>query len=258
MGTTSTPNKGLVMPDDIGEAAPNWTDQWQANAAKLDKTINKITRNVYTANDTWTKPAGLMYAEVEVQGGGGAGGGAAATAASQYALGAGGCAGGYTRKLFAAADLGATESVVVGAGGTGVSGAAGNNGASSTFDVLTGAGGAGGSICTANGTGQNTVTPTPTAGGAGSGGDVNVTGGVGSAGLGLTQGQASGNGGDSYFAGGGTGQRVQASAHAATGAAGTLGAGGGGSSNRESQTARVGGAGGTGVVIVTNYISDAG
>jgi hypothetical protein len=63
--------------------------------------------NVYEVGDspaTWTKPTGLKYVVVKVQGGGG-------TSASD----AGGGGGGYSEKLIAAASLGATETVTIGA-----------------------------------------------------------------------------------------------------------------------------------------------
>ena len=63
------------------------------------------TMRVYTSSGTWTKPAGLVYARVRVQGPGGA---------SQLGYGGGG---GYAESLILAADLDATESYVIGTSG---------------------------------------------------------------------------------------------------------------------------------------------
>ncbi len=127
----------------------------------------------FTANGTWTKPSGLRAVMVEVVGGGGAGGGAAATTAN-HTKGAGGGAGGYARKLWQASEVGSTMTVTVGAGGTGVSGAAGNAGGNSSIVSLVG-------TVTANGGGGGPVAAAATtsfginggSGGTATGGDVN-------------------------------------------------------------------------------------
>src|SRR3990172_11513514 len=77
---------------------------------------------VYVANDTWTKPAGLKRVKVTVLAGGAGGGG---TAMGTNQAGAAGGAGGCSIKTIEAASLGATETVTVGAAGAG--GTAGNN-----------------------------------------------------------------------------------------------------------------------------------
>lgn len=91
----------------------------------------------------WTKPAGAMAVEVICVGGGGGGGGGSRGNASTVQSGGGGGGGGaYSRKVFRAADLGATENLVVGAAGasgagaTVADGADGGNGAASTFGTV--------------------------------------------------------------------------------------------------------------------------
>ena len=69
-----------------------------------------VQRQIFTSSGTWTKPAGLLYADIEVVGGGGAG---AVSGTDGY----GGGGGGYARVLEAAGDLGATETVTVAAAG---------------------------------------------------------------------------------------------------------------------------------------------
>lgn len=63
--------------------------------------------------NTWTKPAGLKYIEVEMVGGGG--GNKAEAGDSGYETGGGG--GGYSKKIYSASELSSTEQVICGAGG---------------------------------------------------------------------------------------------------------------------------------------------
>lgn len=205
---------------------------------------------IYEADDTWTKPAGLKFVEVLVIAGGGGGGGAVATDAVEISVGSGGGAGGASQKKIAAASLGATVAVTVGAGGAGGSGAAGSNGNDSSF----------GAHCSATkGLGGGHIADTTTvdqgipggAGGLGLGGDLNMKGGEGysSWGIGSSLGRVfAGHGGNSFLSGGGIGNKRT------TGGAGLYGAGGGGVAKDASQAGTVaGGAGGTGIVIVKEY-----
>lgn len=97
---------------------------------KLDG-IGIANRQVFDASGTWTKPAGLSADQlvlIELWGGGG--GGRNSTASS------GGGGGAYVRAIVTVGQLGATESVTIGAGGA-VNAAGGN----STFAGLTALGG---------------------------------------------------------------------------------------------------------------------
>lgn len=73
----------------------------------------------FTANGTWTKPNG-NYTLVELWGAGAGAGSGERNALASYRNGGGGGGGGaYRRWLFKTSDLGATETVTIGAGGTG-------------------------------------------------------------------------------------------------------------------------------------------
>lgn len=122
---------------------------------------------VYTADDTWTKPEGLQYVLVWIVGGGGGGGGAT----GDYRNGGGGAGGGGSFERIDASDLGANETVTIGAAGA--AGATGNNaggtgGTTSLGALISATGGTGG-------VGSST-TNTRAAGGTGTGGDLNIAG----------------------------------------------------------------------------------
>jgi hypothetical protein len=214
------------------------------------------TTQTFTANGTWNKPAGLLWARIKVQGGGGAGGGAAATGASQISVGGGGQGGHYSEVICNASDLGSSESITVGAGGVAVSGGTGGTGGTSSVGTLVSAtGGDGGSAMSAGNT------STATGGGTGSGTfggslltkRMNRNGGDGHNGYrdGSTIGIA-GHGGDSALSGG---RRASPTDNNAGGNGYTYGGGGSGARNNASQSARSGGDGGAGIVIIEEYYS---
>jgi hypothetical protein len=160
---------------------------------KLDVSVMPISPVVRTylvgvSPATWTKPAGLKYITVEVQAGGGSSGGTNSNT-NQSTGGAG--AGGYSRKTIAAATLGATETVTIGAGGTAPgTDTDGNDGGSSSFGAHATASGGGKSLKENSGGGG---------GGVGASGDVNLSGESGWSGIGVVATMQSGPGGKSLF-----------------------------------------------------------
>ncbi len=194
---------------------------------------------IFTASGTYTKPAGLVRAEVIVIGSGGGGGGVNNNSAN----GAGGRGGGgMAMELIEAASIGATETVTINNAGTGGSAGGGNGtaGGSVSFGALlsaTGGAAGDGSSGTAN-------TGNSAAGGVGSGGDLNISGGIGNGG----DKDSGGAGGSTYFGGGGKGG--DPGTVGSTG--GNYGSGGGGG-GKHSGTAPAGGDGAKGVVLVREY-----
>jgi hypothetical protein len=213
--------------------------------------VDGVDQNNAANTIDWTKPTGLKFVVVEVQGGGGAGSGAAATSGTQYSGGAGGGGGCYARKKVLAASLGATETVTVGAAGAGGTGAGGNGGNSSFGAHCTANGGTGGSA-------QGAITSTSVVGATGGNGSSTGTGDFihpgqgGEVGTNIAShanGYMSGGGGNSRLGSGGKGNFSNNGGQAGSG----YGGGGGAASNALSQSARNGGAGSAGIVIVHEY-----
>lgn len=203
-------------------------------AGQLDPSFTKTpTVQVFTANGTYTAPAGLKYAIIELVGGGSAGNGSA-----------GGCGAAYIKKLLSAATIGASQTVTIGAGGaSSADNTTQNPGNDTTFGAL---------LTAAKG---GLTTP-----GAASGGDVNIDGGQAS--LQTTDAQPSGGaafytgcGGDSFM---GHGNKIMQSVNPTgsivNGNTGTgYGCGGGGGLSTSFGNHSNNGAGKGGICIVTEF-----
>lgn len=240
--------KGLVPAPAAGDAAAEKFLRADGAWAAPEPTGRLSEVRIYTANDTWTKPAGLSFVIVEVLGAGGGGGGADQDG-SNSGTGGGGGAGGYSRKKIPAAALGATETVTIGALGAG--GAAGNNagatgGASSFGAHATANGGVGGSSTAP----ASSATVIGGAGGAAADGDTNIQGQSGGGGMrSSTTIALPGEGGSTPYGNGARGKN-NAAVNASTG----YGAGGAGAASTTGGSDRAGGDGTAGLVIVYEYL----
>lgn len=247
--TVNSGNGAWVLIECTGGAlqVPNAT-QPQHAVALGQATGRLLNIQIFNSSGTYTPTAGTTSIVVEAIGGGAAGGGAPATS-SNVSVGGGGGAGAFVRARFPTVS---SQTVTIGAGGVGVTGAAGQPGGVTTFgSLVTAGGGIGGAVA-----GPATA-PTAAGGGAGSS-TFSATGVyIGSAGapgaIGIVMSAAgaaiSGAGGASQLGGGPVGQPTGVTGVSAT----TPGAGGTGTVNNTTGAALAGGSGHAGVVIVYEY-----
>lgn len=209
-----------------------------------------ITKQIFTASGTYTPSSGMQYAIIECVGSGASGGGVASS--SSQGAGGGGGGGSYSRAYVTAAQVGASQTVTVGAAGAAPS--AGNNNGNDGADVSVG------TLCVGKGgsKGSGAAANTGAAGGAGGvagTGDVTVPGEAGANGVtasittDITPVSRGGSAGMQFGAGG------KASFPPATGADGSLyGGGGAGGADTGSGGNKAGGAGAKGIVIITEFL----
>lgn len=229
------------------------TAQVFITAVAEDITPVTLTVQKFTASGTYTPTAGTTYAIVELVGGGGGGGGCFA-AAGLFNLSAGGGAGAYSRRVLTAAQIGASQTVTIGAAGTGGAGTStpgnGGNGSDTSFGSLVVAkGGLGGGAAGGGGLAA------PGAGGSGAAGTGDLTGSGAPGGGGFfgdsgTYGVTN-QGGSSFFGGGGALTAFTADSIIGTNAT-NYGSGGSGAAAYNT-TARAGGNGSAGFVFITEY-----
>jgi hypothetical protein len=134
---------------------------------------------VYTSTTTWTKPAGVRFVHVQVQGGGGGASG----------HGESGAAGGYAEKIIDVTGITSVGVTIGGGGGGTYYSGAGTDGGTSSFGPYVSAGGGYG----ANRNNQHNGGVS----GSGSGGDLNLYQGSG----GGHEQRSSGMGGSTFFGG---------------------------------------------------------
>ena len=259
MATNNSINSTLATPFTVGATSVTSTGtQLNLLNAMTVVPFNKIASQAFTASSgTYTPTTGMVYCIVEAWGGGGAGGGCTSTTSNSSAGGGGG-AGSYSRRILTAAQIGASEAYAIGAGGTpGTAGNnAGGNGADTTLGstLVVGKGGSGGGGGAAGSQG---------AGGAGGIAGTGDLTGIGNNGLnGLTTAAVStefvlSGVGASTILGPGANTGSQQVSTTGSGATANTGAGGGGavSWNGASTPNRAGGAGGSGYMIITEFLS---
>ena len=95
-----------------------------------------LGEQVFTANGTYTPTPGTSLIRVRAVGGGGGGSGTANPGAGLVSLGAPGTAGTYAEARFTATQVGASQTVTIGAGGAGGVGVAGDDGSSTSLGSL--------------------------------------------------------------------------------------------------------------------------
>lgn len=236
-----------------GSGVPTWSTAGSTP-------VNKVNMQVFTSTgaSTYTPTSGTQYADIIVQGAGGAG--AATTGGSGISSGGGGGAGGFARRVFTIAQIGASATVTIGTGG--VSGSDGGN----TSIALTGSGtitmtGSGGGhaapVANTNSTGSQVVGSGGT-GGSATNGTINITGASGNYGFGIIVTGSNfiivGSAGAASLFGGGAPSIAGTSGSGGAGAiASNYGAGGGGSI--ATTTNQAGGTGANGVCIIIEYVS---
>jgi hypothetical protein len=253
-GLATTNSAGLVT---TSSGAPTWIAFTSpgfiaANSGGVLASRKFTVKNqVFTSSGTYTPTTGMLYCQVTCLGGGGAGGGAVVTGAAAVSVGGGGGSGQYGVGIFSAATIGASQTVTIGAAGTGNSGATGGNGGTTSLGALISAGG--GSGGTSSGSGATAATNGGAGGSGGTGGDYIAAGTIGFPGLASVAGgiTVSGQGASSQLGSGGQPNTFGSSGGSA---AGGYGAGGSGGLNQANQAANTGGNGVTGILIVTEYI----
>lgn len=241
-------SNGQVFTSNGGGSPPSWQNLPSTS-------ISQVVLRVFTSSGSYVPTSGMKYCIAEGVGGGGGGGSTVATGAALVSAGGGGGGGGYFRSRFTAAQIGAAQTVNIGAGGAGATPAntQGTAGGTTSLGVLASAGGGiggsrgGASVVSVGDGGQSASTLN---------GDFTARGNAGGIGMcfyvGTTSAGAGGNGGDSLLGGGGN--ALGGSVGAAGSNATAPGGGGSGAYSMPSGTGYNGGNGADGIVIITEYI----
>jgi hypothetical protein len=221
---------------------------WNIIAQTSASEVFSVNTQSFTSSGTYTPTSGMSYCIVEMWGGGGGGG--AGVTSGFVSPGAGGGAGGYSRATFSAGTIGTSQTVTIGAGGTaGNSSNGGTGGTTSLGSLLTAAGGLGGPYSP-----SSSLSYPGGLGGAGSVNGVTTKGAPGGTSSPTSNGNDSftGNGGSTLLGGAGVALVGQSLAN---GNSATANSGSGGSGGMGYGGNATGGTGGSGLVIITEYIT---
>lgn len=226
------------------------TTFWRGDGTWVAPTagISKVTGQKFTSSGTYTPTSGTKYVIIEMVGGGG--GGAGNTTASFGSAGGGG-SGGYIVAILTAAQVGASQTVTIGAaGGAGATGANGGSGGTTSVGSLLSCGGGGPGTYAASASGA--------AGGAGGSATISTgtdngaqVGQAGGPGCNVTTGIGGSGGGTPLGAGAPMQTAGSGFANGVTGSG--YGAGGSGGPCGSSPGVTTGGAGTAGAVFVTEF-----
>ncbi len=149
--SVTPPSTGLYVLGKILNAALNVNSITTTDASKnlVSKNLS-VNQQVFLTPGTFTytpSSPGVLFTFVQVLGGSGGGGGVTNSGPVDVICGSGGGGGGYTEAFIPIATIGSSQSVVVGAGGIGVTSANGTDGGISSFgSLLIGNPGLGGSL----------------------------------------------------------------------------------------------------------------
>lgn len=225
-----------------------------------NKDFERVVLRSFTSSGTYTPTVGMKYCIVELWGPGGGGPGSDTTTAGQMSAGGGGAGGNYTRNVFSASAVGASQTITIGAGGIGgttPAGAGGAGGETSFGGIQTAKGGNGGSAMAATSTQANAAGGTTGANTVG--GALNITGQPGGYGFALATSTMM-KVGDGGAPGVGTlnpGVVDTGTNISNSGNSGPANTGKGGCAGRSAGTGgpATGGAGGSGRVLITEFVS---
>lgn len=209
-----------------------------------------------TANGTYIPTPGMKKVRIRIVGGGGGSGGASTTTSTQTSASGGGGAGSYAEALLTAADIGASQPVIIGAAGIAgtASGTSGTNGgaggATSVGALMSAPGGMGSSFAPAVGATAFGLMSNGYPGAPASGGNiVNMAGAPGAPAIAVNSSTLAGHGGSGPLGSGGYGAGTSGPNAPGLG----YGGGAGGVAVGPSLPARNGALGAGGVAIFEEY-----